>query len=54
MEDKFVNILELLNINIKKSDIEGFHKLSKANPKNKIVSCLNRKHADEALEKKVT
>ena len=52
MEDKFVNILELLNINIKKSDIEGCHKLGKSNPKNTIVWFVNRKHAREALEKK--
>ena len=52
MEDKFVNILELLNINIKKSDIEGCHKLGKSNPKTTIVWFVNRKHAREALEKK--
>ena len=37
LEDKVVNVFEFLNINIKKSDIEGCHGLGKVNPKNTNV-----------------
>ena len=48
LEDKVVNIFESLNTNIKKSDIEGCHKLGKANQKNTIVRFV-RKHVEKAL-----
>ena len=52
IEDKVINVFKLLNIDINKSDIEGCHRLGKANPKNAIVCFVNRKHAEEALAKK--
>ena len=42
----------MLNIDRKKSNIDGCHRLGKANPKNTIVRFVNRKHAEEALAKK--
>ena len=52
IEDKVVNVFKLLNIDIMKSDIEGCHRIGKANPKNAIVHFVNWKHAEEALAKK--
>ena len=52
LEDKVVNVFEFLNINIKKSDIEGCHGLGKANPKNTNVRFVNKKHAEKALKRK--
>ena len=52
VEDKFVNVFKSLNIDIK-NYIEGCHRLGKANPKNTIVCFVNRKHAEEALAKKI-
>ena len=52
IEDKVVNVFKSLNIDIKKSDIEGCHRLGKANPKNTIVCFVNWKHAKEARVKK--
>ena len=52
LEDKVVNVFEFLNINIKKSDIEGCHGLGKANPKNTNVPFVNKKHPEKALKRK--
>ena len=48
IEDKLANVFKSLNIDTKKSDIEGCRRLGKANPKNTIVRIVNRKHAEEA------
>ena len=52
LEDKVIDIFSQLNITISKSDIEDFHRLGKANPKNKIRRLVNHKFCNDVLEKK--
>ena len=52
LEDKVIDIFSQLNITISKSDIEDFHRLGKANPKNKIRRLVNHKFCNDILEKK--
>ena len=52
LEDKVIDIFSQLNITISKSDIEDFHRLGKANPKNKIRQLVNHKFCNDILEKK--
>ena len=52
LEKKVIDIFKCLNINIQTSDIEGCHRMGKANPQNTIVRFVNRKFCYDALEKK--
>ena len=52
LEDKVIDIFSQLNITIFEPDIEDCHRLGKVNPKNTIVSFVNGKFCNVALEKK--
>ena len=52
LEGKVIDIFKCLNISIQNTDIEGCHRLGKANPRNTIVRLVNRKFCYEALERK--
>ena len=53
LEGEVIDIFKCLNISIQNTDIEGCHRLGKANPQNTIVRLVNRKFCYEALEKQV-
>ena len=52
-DDALENIFKYLNVTIQNNDIEGCHRLGKANPQNTIVRFVNRKFCYEASEKKL-
>ena len=52
LENKVIDIFKCLNITVQNKDIEGCHRLGKANPQNTIVRFVNRKFCYEASEKK--
>ena len=47
-----IDIFKCLNITVRNNDIEGCHRLGKANPPNTIVRFVNRKFWYDVLEKK--
>ena len=52
LEKKVIDIFKCLNIIIQSNDIEGCHRIGKANPQNTIIRFINRKFCFDALEKK--
>ena len=50
MEEKVINVLDKVNVNVTKNDIEACHRLGDS--RKTIVRFVNRKHSLEALKNK--
>ena len=52
LEHKLLNICKSMNLTVENSDIGGYHRIGKGNPKITIVRFVNRKFCNLILDKK--